>query len=283
MRLSTTDRACLPRWPLFGLSMFSVVLIMSLAIAQPAEDAAAQATLGGKNLTLVSCASYQLDLLCSPVNGAVANPNSRDVALAFDVGTQPGQNYQLMRVTRTGGAFNTTTLLTPFILPESSVGIVRDSVPAGAGDTVCYELIVNGGNARSDCMCMVFGLVQGTFPGRMAAALRQGNDLTASWLPVIGASAYLVYGLDTTPVQITTSTSVTLRGNGGLICAAVIPLDASNNGMGVSNILCGFPSAFVGHVDPTPTRTATPTTTVWVAAVTRSPLPTPIRSASPLP
>jgi hypothetical protein len=281
MRLSTVDRASLPRLPAFGLPILCVVLLMGISIAQPAEDAAAQATLGGKNLTLVSCASYQPDLLCSPVNGAIANPNSRDVALAFDVGTQPGQTYQLLRVTRTGGAFNTTTVVTPFILPESSVGIVRDSVPAGAGDTVCYELIVNGGNARSDFMCIVFGLAQGAFPGRMAAALRQGNDLTVSWLPVIGASAYLVYGLDTTPVQITTSTSVTLRGNGGLICAAVIPLDASNNGMGISNILCGFPR--VGHVDPVPTRTATPTTTVAVAAVTRSPLPSPIRSASPLP
>jgi hypothetical protein len=172
-----------------------------IGLVQPVgvEEASAQGVFGGANMILYGCAGTTAGPLCAAA-GATTGVASRDVLIQFDLGTATGQTWQLLRVTSAGGSFNTTTTFTPIVVGTS--GFVRDTVPAGAGQVACYQVLVNGGAARSDFLCEVFGLAQGTVPAELGVSLRQSVNMTVTWQPVAGAAGYLVYTLGTDGVAV---------------------------------------------------------------------------------
>jgi uncharacterized repeat protein (TIGR01451 family) len=117
-------------------------------------------------------------------------------------------------------------------------------------------------------MCIIFAVAQGTVPVNARAELDQGSNLKVSWDPTPGATSFIVWGVGTDGVQGAVAAPVTLPGNGGLICAVVLSLNANGAIIGASNILCGFPGFFSNvsggsaatptSVPPTATRTFTP-------------------------
>jgi uncharacterized repeat protein (TIGR01451 family) len=287
MRRTLKLSALQPR-PLARFALLAAATMVGLLVAlQPTPSASAQGALGGTNFIVISCAASVPDPICSPANGTVANPASRDVAFLFDLGTLPNQTYTLLRITLAGGSNDAAIPVVP--IPIGTIGLVRDTVPAAAGQVVCYQLLASSGGAafRSDFECVVFGLAQGVVPAEAGFALRQTDDLTVTWQPVAGAATYLVYSFGTDGVQVTQGTSATLQGTGGLICGAVIPINAQSQGMGASNMGCGFPNNFgttgVPTLTPTAplatlTRTATPSIS---ATPTRTGTPTPTTTTGP--
>jgi uncharacterized repeat protein (TIGR01451 family) len=270
------------RWVAAAIAMLAAVL---LGLVQPISDVSAQSFAGG-NMTLISCAATTAGPICTGA-GVPTSTTSRDVILAIDVPASglTGQTFNLVRFTSNAGVITgpTTTALVgstqtslPFS-PALSTGqvvqfgtraFIRDTVPTGQ-QVACYQVLINGGTARSDFECIVFGVAQGLIPADVGVALQQGQNLQVTWQASTDSRvrSYLVYSLGTDGVQVVPQPAVagqlsaTLPGTGGLICAVVIPLDANNASLGASNLQCGFPGNALLVGQPIPTSTAGPTNT----------------------
>jgi hypothetical protein len=170
------------RWVAAAIAMLAAVL---LGLVQPISDVSAQSFAGG-NMTLISCAATTAGPICTGA-GVPTSTTSRDVILAIDVPASglTGQTFNLVRFTSNAGVITgpTTTALVgstqtslPFS-PALSTGqvvqfgtraFIRDTVPTGQ-QVACYQVLINGGTARSDFECIVFGVAQGLIPADWAS------------------------------------------------------------------------------------------------------------------